>query len=152
MQDVTLRQDGPLVQITGNFLFGINKKLPRAMAKIAFESLAYFLGVDLAYTEQFDPVRQYVLYGGEVRPFIMTPTCWADDYTRIKPPYSHKDGYLVHMQIAKIGFFVDLSPEFTLVSNFARTLYTEHGEHGLTIIPRDQTTQVLGEDLWPPSP
>ena len=127
----TFEQSGQLANISFSLPLDNNPKFMRGIVKIAFSSLAYFLGTDFALTEDFDPIRLYVRNGQGARSILCAKSREDGYKTQVSPPIKSKSGeYIVRLQLAYFEFLVDLSPNLTLfpiIKEKARSLYGETG-------------------------
>jgi len=105
--NASVRREGQNVHLSFQIPFGQTPKFARGISKIALSSLAYFLGTDLALTQAFDPVREYVIHGSGHRAILMMAP--GDDTYKIEvqAPYIGKDGfYTVALRIGTLDFLV----------------------------------------------
>jgi hypothetical protein len=107
----SFERDGQLAKMSFSVPIGQSAKFVRGIVKIAFSSLAYFLGADMALAEDFDPVRLFVKKGGGERAIILMPSSDGGYSNRAWPPYQTETGeYAVTFRLATVEFYVDLSP------------------------------------------
>lgn len=108
----TFTHDENLSRISFDAPFGQNQKFLRGITKIAFSSLAYFLGVQLARSPTFFSIRSFVKHGEGDRHVLISS---SDDnrYSNcVWPPYISCSGsYIVTFRLASVEFLVDLSEE-----------------------------------------
>lgn len=103
-------REGPFAKVSFSVPIGQNPKFVRGVVKIAFSSLAYFLGNDLAVSKDFDPVRAFVRKGVGDRPVLLMPSATRRYRHQVWPPYRFESGhYAVMFRLALIEFFVDLT-------------------------------------------
>jgi hypothetical protein len=126
-----LDQSGQAASISFAVQLDHDPKFIRGIVKIAFSSLAYFLGTDFALTEVFDPVRLYVRNGQGARSILCVVShedCYKNQVWR---PCESKTGEcMVKLRLAYFEFYVDLSPNLTLfpiMKEKAKVLYGETG-------------------------
>ena len=83
--------------------------------KIAFSSLAFFHPSEVL-TDDFDPIRRFVIEGEGVRKIIWMGA--ADDQIKneVSPPLRHESGnyYAIRFRLYSADFIVDLSPDMRL--------------------------------------
>jgi len=110
--DASFEIDGEMGKVSFSIPVGQHKKFNRALHKIAFSSMAFFLGADEALDSKYDHIRNYVLHGGTCRPVLCLIQGKEEYRHEVFPPYKSIQGefYFVHMIIAGIGFVVDLCP------------------------------------------
>jgi len=117
--DASFQKIGDLAKIDVSFHVGKHKKFNRALHKIAFTSVVFFLGAQKVVGTEYDHIREYVCHGGKVRPVI---ALFRDQHKyehEISPPYvSDETGYYVmRMLIGGIEFIVDLSPNMEALNS-----------------------------------
>lgn len=99
--------------------FGQSPKFVRGITKIAFSSLAYFLGAPLALSPAFSPIRRFVKDGVGERHLMLTFSSDSSYRNQVWPPYVSPTGeYSVTFRIASVEFLVDLSEEESSLSMF----------------------------------
>lgn len=128
--------EGSVATVAFDVPFGANPKFVRGLTKIAFSSLAYFLGAPVARDSAFNPVRRFVLNGVGDRHALLSKS--QDDNYRNSawPPYvSQSGGYAVTFRIARTEFLIDLTENETDLSIFEAKAQEQYGETGWCILP-----------------
>lgn len=116
--------------------FGQNRKFLRGVTKIAFSSLAFFLGAPLARSPAFTPIRRFVRHGVGDRHLLLTFDSDSTFSNRVWPPYVSSSGeYAVTLRIASVEFLVDLSEEESLLSMFQSKAPEIFGEKNWCTLP-----------------
>lgn len=108
--------DGPLAHIRFKTSIGENPKFVRGIYKIAFASLAYFIGANKTLDDKYDPIREFVLKGKGNRNLIFIP-CEDTEYKHeVWPPYKleAKEEYVITLRLARIEFTVDLTSNMSI--------------------------------------
>ncbi|MBX3628744.1 MAG: hypothetical protein KF908_02305 [Nitrosomonas sp.] len=109
-------RDGDTARISFDIPFGQNRKFLRGITKIAFSSLAYFLGAPLARSPAFSSVRRFVKHGAGNRHVLLTSSndnCYSNS---VWPPYISPSGdYAVTFRLTSVEFLVDLSEEESFI-------------------------------------
>lgn len=112
--------------------FGQSPKFVRGITKIAFSSLAYFLGAPLALSPAFSPIRRFVKDGVGERHLMLMFGSDSAYRNQVWPPYVALSGeYAVTLRIASAEFLVDLSEDESLLSMF-----------------QTKAPELLGEKKW----
>ena len=134
----SLKHDGPVGRVNFSTPIGQNPKFVRGIVKIAFSSLVYFLGLEVALQKHFDPVRAFVRCGQGVRRILLTANEDTQYRNEVWPPYRSQTGeYAVVVRLAAIEFFVDLSPELLLFPIFKEEAGAMYGKSGWSYLPLD---------------
>ncbi len=132
----TFTHDGNLARISFDVPFGQNRKFLRGITKIAFSSLAYFLGAQLARSPAFFSVRRFVKHGEGDRHVLITSSDDNHYSNCVWPPYISPSGdYTVTFRLASIKFLVDLSEEESYIRTFQATAQKCLGEKNWCILP-----------------
>ena len=127
---------GSVGRISFDTTLGDSPKFVRGIVKIAFSSLAYFLGSELALRRSFDPVRSFVMEGIGRRRVLLMQTRDVNYRNQVWPPYKNeKEEYSVVFRLASIEFFVDLSPSMSLFPVMKQKAKEIYGESGWTFLP-----------------
>lgn len=96
----------------------LNKRVVRALHKIAFEALCHRKGAEFVLDEAFDPVREYVLHGRGSRQIVFTTEMAKD--TWITPTIQLRRVTQVPGWIAVVGlganFHLDLTPNNSIIT------------------------------------
>lgn len=128
-------QDG-LASIKFEIPFGQTPKFVRGITKIAFSSLAYFLGAPLARSSTFEPIRRFVMDGVGERHLMLKFGSDSTYRNEVWPPYVSPSGeYTVAFRIAYIEFLVDLSEEESLLNIFQSKMPEFFGEKNWCTLP-----------------
>lgn len=132
----TFTHDENLARVSFDVPFGQNRKFLRGITKIAFSSLAYFLGAQLARSPEFFSVRRFVKHDEGDRHVLIAS---SDDnrYSNcVQPPYISSSGdYTVAFRLASVEFLVDLSEEESHIRIFQATAQKCLGEKNWCILP-----------------
>lgn len=129
-------KQGHLASINFEIPFGQNRKFLRGITKIAFSSLAFFLGASLALSPAFTPIRRFVRYGVGERHLMLTFDSNSAFSNRVEPPYVSPSGdYAVTLRIASVEFLVDLSEEESSLSMFQSKAPEFSGEKTWCTLP-----------------
>jgi hypothetical protein len=127
---------GSVGRISFDTTLGDSPKFVRGIVKIAFSSLAYFLGSELALHRSFDPIRSFVMEGIGERRVLLMQTSDVNYRNQVWPPYKNeKEEYSVVFRLASIEFFVDLSPSMSLFPAMKQKAKEIYGESGWTFLP-----------------
>lgn len=134
--DATFERDGQMAKTSFSVPFGQNSKFLRGAVKIAFSSLAYFLGSDTALAENFDPIRCYVREGKGERRILLTSSTDDGYINRVWSPWKSESGdYAVTFRLACVEFCVDLSPRMDLLPELEQKMIQMYGKSGWTSLP-----------------
>lgn len=114
---------GDVAEVSFDVPFGQNPKFVRGITKIAFSSLAYFLGAQVSLDPSFNPVREFVRNDVGKRHLLLMfsedqtyrNTVWA-------PSVSPSGELFVAIRIASIEFLVDLGEGESTLSMFQRNM------------------------------
>lgn len=116
--------------------FGQNRKFLRGATKIAFSSLAFFLGAPLARSSTFTSIRRFVRQGVGNRHLLVMFDSDTTYSNRVWAPYVSPEGrYAVTFRIAFVEFLVDLSEEESLLSMFQSKASETLGERNWCTLP-----------------
>jgi hypothetical protein len=128
--------DGKEAKMSFNTTLGNSVKFCRGIHKIAFSSLTYFLSTAVALNDFFDPVRAFVALGEGKRKVAVCNATDSKYKNEVWPPYvRNEEEYIVHLRIAVAEFFVDLSPNMTMLPDIIEKLKESYGEKGWSYIP-----------------
>jgi len=131
-----LSKQGQVGKIDFETPFGQSPKFVRGITKIAFSSLAYFLGAPLALSPAFSPIRRFVKDGVGERHLMLTFGSDSTYRNQVWPPYVSPTGeYSVTFRIASAEFLVDLSEEESLLSMFQSKAPVFFGEKNWCTLP-----------------
>jgi hypothetical protein len=121
-----------LTKINFEVQFGQNRKFLRGIVKIAFSSLAYFLGANIARSRKFSAIRNFVRHGKGERHALIMSSEDSNYLNRAWPPYITESGdYVVALRLASMEFLIDLSED----------------ESQIKII-QNQANKYLGNRAW----
>lgn len=119
-----------------NFQFGDDPKLVRALYKIGLEALVYFLGKDVVSSNGYNTIRDYVLTGRGNRKVILKLTNDLKYRNEVHTPYKKEGvGYGVHIRIAYVEFFIDLTEDQSLLPDLENEFKKHYGEKGWGVFP-----------------
>jgi hypothetical protein len=134
--NVAFEHDCNLAKTSFSVPIGRNPKFVRGIVKIAFSSLAYFLGADAALAVDFDCIRLFVRDGMGERFILLAPTSDTAYNNRVWPPYQSERGeYAMKFRLGSLEFCVDLSPNLTLFPMFKKKATEMYGESGWSYLP-----------------
>ena len=131
-----LSTQGQVAKIDFDTPLGQTPKFVRGITKIAFSSLAYFLGAPLARSSTFEPIRRFVMDGVGERHLMLTFGSDSTYRNEAWPPYVSPSGdYSVTFRIASVEFLVDLSEEESLLNMFQSKMPEFFGEKNWCTLP-----------------
>lgn len=134
--NATFEHDGRIAKSSFSVPIGQNPKFVRGIVKIAFSSLAYFLGAATALGENFDPIRVFVREGKGERPILLMSSPEGGYFNQVWPPYKSESGhYAVTFRLAIVEFCVDLSPTLDLYPLLKQKSIATYGQSGWTSLP-----------------
>ncbi len=129
-------RDGNAATVSFAQPFGDNPKFVRGLTKIAFSSLAYFLGAPLARDSIFNPIRNFVLFGSGKRHVVLSAARDAEYRNSAWSPYvSESGGYAVTFRIAQVEFLVDLTEGESDLPIFEAKAREQYGDVGWCTLP-----------------
>lgn len=133
--------DGTTAKISYDVKFAMNKKFRRGIYKIAFNSLAFFLGRDKALLCEFNSIRDFVVKGRGDRVIFMKPTndkIFMNQFiNQVWPPYVNAcNFYSMVLRIGFIEFVVDLSPNQSITPVLMEKSKEIFGTEGWTYMPK----------------
>jgi hypothetical protein len=106
-----LQKNGVSSAVSFDVKLDANEKFCRGVTKIAYSSVAFFLGADYLVGQQFDAVRNYVVNGIGDRRLVLLPIELNHYSNSVSPPMKDSSGdVFVKLRLAVYDFFVDLSP------------------------------------------
>jgi hypothetical protein len=116
--------------------FGDNPKFVRGILKIAFSSLAYFLGTKVAILPKYDCIRKFVVKNEGERKIFLIPCSETGYRNQAWPPYVDSEGeYAVALRLGIIEFAVDLTQGMTSFPVLMEKLKEFYGNEGWTFLP-----------------
>jgi hypothetical protein len=134
--NASFERQGHLASTSFSVPIGRNPKFVRGIVKIAFSSVAYFLGVETALGKDFDSVRLFVRDGKGERFVLLKSSSDTAYRNRIWPPYQSEGGeYAVTFRLAAVEFCVDLSPKLTLFPLLKKQATDRFGKSGWSYLP-----------------
>jgi len=129
-------KEGDFATVSFNLAFGSNPKFVRGLTKIAFSSLAYFLGASLARDSRFGAIRDFVLTGNGKRHVLLSKARDTAYRNSAWAPYvSESGGYAVTFRIAQIEFLVDLTESESDLAIFEAKAQELYGDVGWCNLP-----------------
>ncbi len=129
-------KDGNIARISFDIPFGQNRKFLRGITKIAFSSLAYFLGAPLARSPAFSPIRRFVRHGAGDRHVLFTSSSDNTYSNSVWPPYVSPSGdYAVTFRLTSLEFLIDLSEEESFIAMFQTKAPEFFGEKNWCTLP-----------------
>jgi len=119
-----------------NSYYCVNSKFVRGIVKIAFSSLAYFLGPKNVVGDRFDSIRNFVINGQDVRKILLMSSLDRNYRNQVWPPYHHESGeYAITFRLVAVEFFVDLSPDLTFFPMIKEKAHELYGPDGWSYLP-----------------
>ncbi len=111
-------------------------KLSQALHKIAFELLALSEGVEIACSNQFDLIRQFVLSSvGTRRVLLVDSDAYQQANGAPKLARFEDDTYYVSFLLFGIPFVVDLTSDQHHLDGWCKDLRRARGDSGWTVVP-----------------
>lgn len=134
--NATFEHDGRIAKSSFSVSIGQDPKFVRGIVKIAFSSLAHFLGAATVLVENFDPVRAFVREGKGERPILLMSSPDGGYFNQVWLPYRSASGhYAITIRLAVLKVFVDLSPTLELYPLEKQKLIETYGQSGWTSLP-----------------
>lgn len=131
-----LSKYGHVGTVSFDLAFGDNPKFIRGLTKIAFSSLAYFLGAPLARESSFNAIRSFVLAGCGKRHVLLSEAKDTEYRNSAWSPYvSKRGGYAATFRIARFEFLVDLTEAEADLPNFEAWARDHYGGVGWCTLP-----------------
>jgi hypothetical protein len=131
-----LSQKGNVGAVSFDVRFGDNAKFIRGLVKIAYSSLAYFLGADVARQPTFASVRDFVLSGRGDRHVLLSEARDKEYRLSAWAPYQHESGgYASGFRIAQIDFLVDLTETESILPAVEGKMRETYGDAGWCVVP-----------------
>ena len=133
----------------------------RALAKIAYNLVAYVLGADIVRDSLFDKVREYIMSGAESVLISYPDTQTNCSPINIAGPPQYKTPYLPHylsltstkdrrllgmISIFGFNYVIVLCENWELTTHWLGYLY--HVDRFLEIIPKSDFHKYLATDYW----
>lgn len=133
-----LSRQGNIASIKFDVTFGQTPKFVRGVTKIAFSSLAYFLGPEIARSPALNPVREFVRNGIGRRHLLLVFGDGMVYRNTVWPPYVSPLGdYSITFRIASVEFLVDLSESESDLAMFQSKMPDCFGGKGWCILPKE---------------
>jgi len=127
---------GNMASVSMQVPFGQGKNFVRGLLKMAFSCFVYHLGTEVASSNRFDPVREFVMHGKGTRRVLVTRGEDSQFLLASYPPWIGRDGgYCVEFRIAAQHFLVDLSPGETQFSELRQKAEDIFGRDGFSVFP-----------------
>lgn len=134
--DAKLEASDSISKVSFSTTFGSTPKFIRGITKIAFSSLAYFWGAEVANQKQFDAVREFVINGIGNRHTMITSSNDSEYKHTIDKPLRHATGHFIAaFRIACVEFLVDLSPTESLLPILEAKQLEQFGTDGWCVLP-----------------
>ena len=131
-----LSKQGRIATISFDVKFGDSAKFVRGVTKIAYSSLAYFLGAHVARQPAFAAVREFVIAGHGNRHVLFSDAGDTEYRLSAWAPYVHESGgYAATLRIAQVNFLVDLTQQESILPIVEARMREEHGEGGWSVLP-----------------
>lgn len=108
--------DGKSATVKFTTTLGESPKFVRGIYKIAFSSLAYFIGAEEALNPKYNAVRDFVRKGKGDRKIILIASEDKNYRHEVWPPYKSEetDEYAIAFRLGVVEFAVDLTPDMSL--------------------------------------
>jgi hypothetical protein len=127
---------GELASISAQVPFGQGKNFVRGLLKMAFSCFTYHLGPEVASSNRFDPVREFVMHGKGTRRVLVTKGDDSQFLLASYPPWIGLDGnYCVEFRVATLHFLVDLSPDETQFLELSQKAEDLFGPDDFFVLP-----------------
>lgn len=127
---------GEIASISAQVPFGQGKNFVRGLLKMAFSCFTYHLGPEVALSNSFDPVREFVLHSKGTRRVLAAKGDDSQFLLASYPPWIGRDGkYCVEYRIATLHFLVDLSPDETQFLELRQKAESCFGSDGFFVLP-----------------
>jgi hypothetical protein len=132
-----LQRSGNIADVSFQIRLGEGSKFVRGIVKIAFSSLAFFLGPSEVLASHFDPVRRFVIEGDGVRKIILMGAADNQFINQVWSPLRHETGdyYAIRFRLARVELVVDLSPDMRLFPIFKEKFFDLYGSTGWSWLP-----------------
>ncbi len=116
--------------------FGQGENFVRGLLKMAFSCFTYHLGPEVAASNTFDLVREFVMHGKGARHVLVATRDDSQCFLASYPPWVGRDGnYCVEFRIATLHFLVDLSPEENQLLELRLKAEDSFGTDGFFVLP-----------------
>lgn len=135
--NASLEIDGKIAKISYDVKFAVSKKFRRGIYKIAFNSLAFFLGRDKTLLSEFNSIRDFVVKGKDDRTIFMAYAGDKNFINQVWPPYINKcNFYSMVFRIGLVEFAVDLSPNQSITPILMEKSREIYGTEDWTYMPK----------------
>jgi hypothetical protein len=122
----TFKREGDLGTVTGTAEMFTQPEFPRAMHKIAIETIALSFGVGTARAEVYRDLREYVLSKGETQRRILmrmpseelSTSTFANQLGPVYTPDDGGVGCVVPIKLFSLDFLVDCTPSQSFTERF----------------------------------
>ena len=127
---------GELATISAQVPFGQGKNFVRGLLKIAFSCFTFYLGHEVASSNRFDAIREFVMHSKGTRSVLVTKGNDCQFLLASYPPWIGRNGnYCVEFRIATLHFVVDLSPDETQFLELRKNAEDFFGPDGFFVLP-----------------
>ena len=123
--------------VTFEVQFGKHKDFNRGLTKIAYESLAYFLGPEVALEARHQATREYLLSNRGKRRVLMKSCSDKKFRNQVWAPHTKNGEYTVSIRLALVEFLVDLSEDQALMAELTAATSNTLADDVWTTIPPD---------------
>lgn len=132
------KKEGLNAKISFQTSFSYDERFVQGIYKIAFESMAYFLGYKALLSDKYNRIREFVLFGKNERKVLVFPAQDKQYQNEVKSRYSPtQNGYMIEMRLGNVCFIVDLSPEMTIFPILFQEAKKLYGNKGWGYFPVD---------------
>lgn len=127
---------GSQAKVSFTVKFGDNPKFVRGILKIAFSSLAYFIGTKEAILPKYDCIRKFVVENNGERKILLKQCSDTGYRNRVWPPYIDSNGeYAIVFRLGMVEFAVDLTQGMTSFPVLLEKSKEFYGNEGWTFLP-----------------
>lgn len=134
---------GKAGRISYSITFGKPKKFRRGIVKIAFSSIAYFLGSNQLLSSEYDGIRRFVKSGYGDRPILLTKNDDLNFKNQVWSPFERDDFYGVTFRLGPVEYFVDLSPDGNFFDELLDMKKRQSGDDSWTYLPIDYEKRTV---------
>jgi hypothetical protein len=139
----TFNEDGSVADFSFSTTIGDDPRFIRGIYKIAFETVAYFLGPNILLTAAYDPLRQFVIHGKPARKLVLLHGFVS--HQEGFPPYRHQvlppftmeghEGFVVRMHLGVLEFWLDLTKNGSAINRICKEAENLFGNTGWSCLP-----------------
>lgn len=134
----SLHAAGEKAKVSFGVKLGDNPKFVRGILKIAFSSLAYFLGANEALLPKYDCLRKFIMKNEGDRKIILKQCGDKNFKNEVWPPYVNDEGeHIVILRLGFTEFVVDLTPGMTSFPVMMKKAKECYGDEGWSFLPLD---------------